>query len=91
MLPAMAVTTATQLTSSVNSVPAATQMLTAQNIQALPPGLLYSIGGMPFAAAPGGGINLAAASPVALIPEQAKKEELGKGRGEVTVVSSDLL
>ena len=82
MLPAMAVTTATQQTSSVNSVPAATQMLTAQNIQALPPGLLYSIGGMPFAAAPGGGINLAATAPVALIPEQGKKEELGKGRGE---------
>lgn len=78
MLPAMAVTTATQQTSSVNSAPA-TQMLAAQSIQPLPPGLLYSVGGMPFAAATGGGINLAA--PVALISDQSKKEELGKGRG----------
>lgn len=77
MLPAMAVSTATQQTSSVNSVPA-THMLAGQNLQTLPPGLIYSVGGMPFAA--GGGINLAAA-PVALIPDQSKKEELGKGRG----------
>ena len=73
MLPAMAVTTATQQTSSVNSA-TATQMLAAQNIQPLPPGLLYS---MPFA---GTGINLAAA-PVALISDQSKKEDVGKGRG----------
>ena len=77
MLPAMAVTTATQQTSTVNSA-TATQMLAAQNIQALPPGLLYSVGGMPFAA--GAGINLATA-PIALISDQSKKDELSKGRG----------
>ena len=82
MLPAMAVTTATQQTSSVNSA-TATQMLAAQNIQTIPPGLLYSVGGMPFA--PGAGINLAT-TPIALIPDQPKKDELGKGRGMVHIL-----
>ena len=76
MLPAMAVTTGTQQTSTVNSA-TASQMLAAQNIHTLPPGLLYSVGGMPFAA--GAGINLTT-GPIALISDQSKKDD-GKGRG----------
>lgn len=71
MLPAMAATSQSSTATS-----AVTQMLAAAP-QPLPPGLLYSVGGMPFPAG-AGGINFAAAAPVALITDQSKKDDHSK-------------
>jgi len=76
MLPAIPTTTQSSTATS-----AATQMLTAAP-QPLPPGLLYSVGGMPFTAG-ATGINFAAAAPVALITDPSKKDDHNKdSRGE---------
>ena len=71
MLPAMAATAQSSTATS-----AVTQMLAAAP-QPLPPGLLYSVGGMPFTAGTTG-INFAAAAPVALIADPSKKDDHSK-------------